>query len=119
MPLCEAAVWSTRQLHLSHSNSMPSTLRCWTPNASGHERSAETGLVPPSPLGPEDFLLWRLCLCRRGMLLALATKPLLKRVWHAACAEDGVVYAWGNNSYGQLGDMTITSRSLPAVVHVE
>lgn len=33
-----------------------------------------------------------------------------------ALAEDGTVWAWGRNNYGQLGDGTITNSSLPVQV---
>lgn len=33
-----------------------------------------------------------------------------------ALASDGVVYAWGDNSYGQLGDETTTNALTPVVV---
>ena len=33
-----------------------------------------------------------------------------------AVADDGTVWAWGANSYGQLGDNTLTSRAVPAQV---
>jgi len=32
--------------------------------------------------------------------------------------SDGRVYAWGNNSYGELGDGTITSRTTPVAVNM-
>lgn len=38
-------------------------------------------------------------------------------LWHSlALKQDGTVWAWGNNQYGQLGDGTNTNRSLPVRV---
>ncbi len=34
----------------------------------------------------------------------------------AAVREDGTVWAWGDNQYGQLGDLTTTARSAPVQV---
>ena len=37
--------------------------------------------------------------------------------WHSlALTEDGRVWAWGRNDYGQLGDGTLTRRTLPVQV---
>jgi hypothetical protein len=46
------------------------------------------------------------------------TSALLASGSHHALARraDGVVFAWGKNSYGQLGDLTTTRRTLPTLV---
>src|SRR5580704_1508207 len=33
-----------------------------------------------------------------------------------AASSDGKIYAWGDNSYGQLGDGTITQRDKPTLI---
>ena len=39
--------------------------------------------------------------------------------WTAVLRSDGTVWAWGNNTYGQLGDGTTTSRTMPTQVQIE
>jgi alpha-tubulin suppressor-like RCC1 family protein len=49
--------------------------------------------------------------------LALAATPMVGCHFHCiALKSDGTVVAWGDNSYGQLGDGTTTKRFSPVVV---
>ena len=46
------------------------------------------------------------------------TKPTVYCSYNHSLAlkEDGTVWAWGNNMYGQLGDGSTTNRSIPVQV---
>ncbi|MDR2017583.1 MAG: hypothetical protein LBQ00_01675 [Syntrophobacterales bacterium] len=46
--------------------------------------------------------------------------PIVAGVHHSlALTGDGTVWAWGDNTYGQLGDKTTTSKNIPVQVKVE
>ncbi|CAG1010697.1 hypothetical protein PHYC_03905 [Phycisphaerales bacterium] len=37
-------------------------------------------------------------------------------IWHSLAVQNGVVFAWGDNQYGQLGDGTLERRYAPVAV---
>lgn len=54
-----------------------------------------------------------------GALLDKTIVQISTGSYHSlALTREGKVYSWGNNSYGQLGDATLTDRPVPAAVSV-
>ena len=52
------------------------------------------------------------------LLLACLSQPVLAGSWHSlAVKSDGTVWAWGDNSCGQLGIEPITKKSTPVQVN--
>lgn len=92
-----------------------SGLWCWGGNSYG-----ETGQVPGAPV--TDPIIGNLPLSPpQTRALAVPQVPgMVSAVTlggYFSCAlSEGVVWCWGNNQYGQLGDGTTTTRSLPAPV---
>src|SRR5262245_8856147 len=64
------------------------------------------------------------CACPAGMVGDGTTKCLpaeftrIEAGYSSTCAiaKDGALWCWGNNSFGQLGDGTTTSRAMPGRV---
>jgi alpha-tubulin suppressor-like RCC1 family protein len=77
-------------------------IRCWGQNEHGQLGNGTTG--------------------KRSLPVEVAGLPgkikaVAAGVWHTcALDEAGTVLCWGENSHGQLGDGTLTSRSIPAPV---
>ncbi len=57
-----------------------------------------------------------IAIAARGYLLRSFFGSLLPQGYSIALKGDGTVWAWGNNSYGQLGDGTMTNSTTPVQV---
>ncbi|MFT4185715.1 MAG: hypothetical protein QM613_00550, partial [Micrococcaceae bacterium] len=56
---------------------------------------------------------------RVGSSLGVSWMQVSMQYWHAlALTTDGALYAWGNNSKGQIGDNTTTNRTSPISITV-
>ena len=51
-----------------------------------------------------------------GILLGKTVTAISGGLYHTLCIADGEVYAWGNNSHGQLGDGTTAGSTTPVAV---
>ena len=79
------------------------TVKCWGDNSWGQLGDGAPGTPHSTPAAVI------------GLPSNVASLSLSR--WHACVSTtDGLVYCWGNNDYGQLGDGSTTARSSPTLV---
>lgn len=86
------------------------TLMAWGYNGSGQTGSGTTASPQPTPVEVKGI---------SGTIIAIATGGSSAAALVQSDAEDPAstsIWAWGGNSYGQLGDGTTTTQSLPVQV---
>jgi alpha-tubulin suppressor-like RCC1 family protein len=82
---------------------VPTNVRVWGDNSTGQLATGRSGGLRDVPVAPKAL----------GAVKAVSSGGLFS----LALLGDGTVKAWGDNSFGQLGDGTTTRRNLPVDVH--
>ena len=80
------------------------TLWCWGLNADGQCGQQQGGVIQPTMVEIEDSLDAKWLKVTAGDRHTCALRG------------DNTVWCWGNNDYGQLGDLTSSSKSRPSIV---
>ena len=88
----------------------------WGNNTNGQLGIGMAGPQPPDDKPSDQGLPVRVLNSTENSFLANIVGLAGGGQHSLALATDGSVYSWGNNTNGQLGDGTLTSRSLPALV---